>query len=201
VRRSRGRRGRIGARFVAIGRGNKEARRGVYSERDRPESVDRDRFEAEALPHVKRLYGTAYRMTGNAADAEDLVQETLLRAFRGFDRFRPGSNIRAWLYTILHHVRTDAFRRAGRRVQTEELAGDGPSVPPPQEGLVWGGETVERALARVPEVFREAVVLRDVEELSYAEIATALDVPQGTVMSRISRGRALLRRALGEGRS
>ncbi len=140
-------------------------------------------------------------MTGNAADAEDLVQETLLRAFRGFERFRRGSNIRAWLYTILHRVRTDAFRRAGRRVQTEELAVDGPAVPPPQEGLVWGGEAVERALLRVPEVFREAVLLRDVEELSYAEIATALDVPQGTVMSRISRGRALLRRALGESRS
>jgi RNA polymerase sigma-70 factor (ECF subfamily) len=163
--------------------------------------VDRDRFEAEALPHLKRLYGTAYRMTGNAADAEDLVQEALLRAFRGFDRFRAGSNIRAWLYTILHRVRTDTFRRAGRRVHTEELAGDGPSVPPPQEGLVWGGEAVERALLRVPEVFREAVLLRDVEELSYAEIATALEVPQGTVMSRISRGRALLRRALAESRS
>jgi RNA polymerase sigma-70 factor, ECF subfamily len=141
--------------------------------------VDRDRFEAEALPHLKRLYGTAYRMTGNAADAEDLVQEALLRAFRGFDRFRAGSNIRAWLYTILHRVRTDTF----------------------QEGLVWGGEAVERALLRVPEVFREAVLLRDVEELSYAEIATALEVPQGTVMSRISRGRALLRRALAESRS
>jgi RNA polymerase sigma-70 factor (ECF subfamily) len=160
--------------------------------------VDRERFEAEALPHWKRLYGTAYRMTGNAADAEDLVQETLLRALRGFERFRPGTNIKAWLYTILHRVRTDAFRRAGRRVQTEELSSDGPAVPASQESLVWGGEAVERALASVPEVFREAVLLRDVEELSYAEIAAALDVPQGTVMSRISRGRALLRRALGE---
>jgi RNA polymerase sigma-70 factor, ECF subfamily len=158
--------------------------------------VDRERFEAEALPHVKRLYGTAYRMTRNAADAEDLVQETLFRAFRGFEGFRPGTNIRAWLYTILHRVRTDALRRAGRRPQTEELVSDGPAVPAPQESLVWGGEDVERALGSVPEVFREAVLLRDVEELSYAEIAAALQVPQGTVMSRIYRGRALLRSAL-----
>ena len=158
--------------------------------------MDRERFEAEALPHWKRLYAVAYRMTGNAADAEDLVQETLLRAFRGFHHFRPGSNIRAWLYTILSRARTDAFRRSGRRVQTEELADDGPAVPAPQESLVWGGEEVERALSRVPEVFRQAVLLRDVEELSYAEIASALAIPQGTVMSRISRGRALLRRAL-----
>ncbi len=118
--------------------------------------MDRERFEAEVLPHVKRLYGTAYRMTRNSADAEDLVQETLFRAFRGFDRFRPGTNIRAWLYTILHRVRTDALRRAGRRPRTEELADDGPAVPAPQESLVWGGEAAERALARVPEVFREA---------------------------------------------
>jgi RNA polymerase sigma-70 factor (ECF subfamily) len=158
--------------------------------------VDRERFEAEALPHVKRLYGTAYRMTRNAADAEDLVQETLFRAFRGYDRFQPGTNIRAWLYTILHRVRTDALRRAGRRPLTEELADEGPPVPPPQEELTWGGETVERALGAVPEVFREAVLLRDVEELSYAEIAAALQIPQGTVMSRIYRGRALLRSAL-----
>jgi RNA polymerase sigma-70 factor, ECF subfamily len=158
--------------------------------------VDRERFETEALPHVKRLYATAYRMTRNVADAEDLVQETLFRAFRGFESFRPGTNIRAWLYTILHRVRTDALRRAGRRPQTEELVSDGPAVPAPQESLVWGGETVERALGTVPEIFREAVLLRDVEELSYAEIAAALQVPQGTVMSRIHRGRALLRSAL-----
>jgi RNA polymerase sigma-70 factor, ECF subfamily len=158
--------------------------------------VDRERFEAEALPHVKRLYGTAYRMTRNPADAEDLVQETLFRAFRGFDRFQPGTNIRAWLHTILHRVRTDALRRAGRRPQMEELTDDGPPVPPSQEALAWGGEAVERALRTVPAVFREAVLLRDVEELSYAEIAAALQVPQGTVMSRIHRGRALLRSAL-----
>ncbi len=137
-------------------------------------------------------------MTRNAADAEDLVQETLYRAFRGFDRFRPGTNIRAWLHTILQRVRTDALRRAGRRPQTEELDGEGPAMPAPQEALTWGGEAVERALGSVPEVFRTALLLRDVEELSYAEIAATLQVPQGTVMSRIHRGRTLLRAALAE---
>lgn len=158
--------------------------------------MDRDRFDTEALPYLKRLYGTAYRMTGNAADAEDLVQETLLRAFRSFHRFTPGTNLKAWLFTILHHVRTDGLRRAMRAPRTEELAGEGPAVPPPQEALASGGEDLARAIVALPEGFRLAVVLRDVEELSYGEIAEVLQVPLGTVMSRIHRGRALLRAAL-----
>ena len=164
--------------------------------------VDRDeRFEAEALPHMRSLYGTAYRMTRNAHDAEDLVQETFLRAYRAFDRFTPGTNIRAWLYTILHRVRTDAFRRAGRSPQH---GGAGRArarrCPPPQDALARGGEDLERALAALPEVFRTAVILRDVEDFSYEEIARILAVPIGTVMSRIHRGRALLRQALGGSR-
>jgi RNA polymerase sigma-70 factor, ECF subfamily len=135
-------------------------------------------------------------MTRNAHDAEDLVQETFLRAYRGFDRYEAGTNIRAWLFTILHRVRTDAFRRAGRSPQTVELVDDGPAVPAPQEALASGAEDIERALFALPEVFRVAVVLRDVEDLSYDEIAGALDIPIGTVMSRIHRGRALLRVAL-----
>jgi RNA polymerase sigma-70 factor (ECF subfamily) len=159
--------------------------------------VTRDeRFETEALPHLRALYGTAYRMTRNAHDAEDLVQETFLRAYRGFDRFEPGTNIRAWLFTILHRARTDAFRRAGRSPQTVEMIDEGPAVPAPQEALASGAEDIERALAGLPEVFRMAVVLRDVEDLSYDEIAGVLGVPVGTVMSRIHRGRGLLRTAL-----
>ena len=159
--------------------------------------MDRDeRFEAEALPHLRSLYGTAYRMTRNAHDAEDLVQETYLRAYRAFDGFRPGTNIRAWLYTILHRVRTDAFRRAARSPSTVELEGEGPGVPPPQDALARGGEDLERALMALPEAFRTAVVLRDVEDFTYEEIARVLAVPIGTVMSRIHRGRALLRQAL-----
>jgi RNA polymerase sigma-70 factor, ECF subfamily len=160
--------------------------------------VTRDeRFETEALPHLRALYGTAYRMTRNAHDAEDLVQETFLRAYRGFHRFEPGTNIKAWLFTILHRVRTDSFRRAGRSPQTVEMIAEGPAVPPPQDALASGVEDIERALAGIPEVFRSAIVLRDVEDLTYEEIATALSIPVGTVMSRIHRGRALLRAALG----
>jgi RNA polymerase sigma-70 factor (ECF subfamily) len=154
-------------------------------------------FEAEALPHLRSLYGTAYRMTRNAHDAEDLVQETLLRAYRAFEGFTPGTNIRAWLYTILHRARTDAFRKAGRSLKTVELEGEGPPVPPPQDALASGGEDLSRALESLPEVFRTAVVLRDVEDFSYEEIARILDVPVGTVMSRIHRGRAHLRTLLG----
>jgi RNA polymerase sigma-70 factor (ECF subfamily) len=159
--------------------------------------VDRDeRFEAEVLPFLRTLYGAAYRMTGNAYDAEDLVQETFLRAYRAFDRFRPGTNARAWLLTILQRVRTDAFRRRQRRPSTVELQGDGPATPPSQDALASGREDLERALRSLPGAFRDAVVLRDVQDLSYAEIAAALDIPVGTVMSRIHRGRALLRAAL-----
>jgi RNA polymerase sigma-70 factor (ECF subfamily) len=161
--------------------------------------VGRDeRFEAELLPQLRPLFAAAYRMTGNAHDAEDLVQETFLRAYRAIDRFEAGSNARAWLLTILQRVRTDAFRRRQRRPQTVELSGEGKeaAVPPPQQALASGYEDLERALAALPEAFRTAVVLRDVQDLSYAEIAHALGVPVGTVMSRIHRGRALLREAL-----
>jgi len=148
--------------------------------------------------HLRALYRTAYRMTRNAADAEDLVQETMLRAYRAFDTYTPGTNIRAWLYTILYRVRTDALRRAGRTPESVQLPDDGPAVPPEQDALARGGDAISRALEQLPEAFRAAVVLRDVEEFSYDEIARILDVPIGTVMSRIYRGRTLLRQALGD---
>jgi RNA polymerase sigma-70 factor (ECF subfamily) len=160
----------------------------------RPVFMSRDeRFEAEALPHLRALYGTAYRMTRNAHDAEDLVQETFLRAYRSFDGYTSGTNIRAWLYTILHRARTDALRRSGRTPETVELLDDGPPVPPAQDALAQGGEDIGRALEQLPEQFRTAVILRDIEDLSYEEIARVLEVPIGTVMSRIHRGRGLLR--------
>lgn len=147
---------------------------------------------------MRSLYGTALRMTRNAQDAEDLVQETMLRAYRGFRGFAPGTNIRAWLYTILNRVRTDVFRRRQRSIPTTELTGEGPPVPPAaQEALATGSEDIERALGEVPEPFRTAILLRDVEDFTYQEIAGMLDVPIGTVMSRIHRGRALLRERLG----
>jgi RNA polymerase sigma-70 factor (ECF subfamily) len=154
-----------------------------------------DTFEAEALPHMRSLYGTAYRLTRNAHDAEDLVQETFLRAYRSFGRYQPGTNIRAWLYTILHRARTDALRRRGRSPETVELAGEGPGVAGGQDSAA-AGRDVARALEELPEPFRTAVVLRDLEEFTYEEIAAIAEVPIGTVMSRIHRGRALLRTAL-----
>ncbi len=149
------------------------------------------------MPHARSLYGTALRLTRNPQDAEDLLQETLLRAYRGFASYRPGTNVRAWLFTILHRVRTDMLRKRGRSPQTTELLDDGPAVNPEHETrLTAGNEDVQRALGEVPEVFRSALVLRDVEEFSYEEIAGILGVPVGTVMSRIHRGRAHLRRLL-----
>jgi RNA polymerase sigma-70 factor, ECF subfamily len=159
-------------------------------------------FEAEALALLDSLYRTALRLTRVPADAEDLVQDTYLKAFRAADSFEAGTNLRAWLFTILHNsARNRARDRARERVtvdsETAERAADLPSV--------GGGETPETLLLRdtlaadlqaaidaLPDAFRQAVWLRDVEEFSYAEIAGMLDIPAGTVMSRISRGRRML---------
>jgi RNA polymerase sigma-70 factor (ECF subfamily) len=137
-------------------------------------------------------------MTRSHPDAEDLVQETYLRALRSFDRFTPGTNARAWLFTILHRARVDALRRMGRAIPTQELPEDGPAAPPVPESFVLGG--LERAIQALPEGLRSAVLLRDVEGFSYKEIAEILEVPLGTVMSRLHRGRLALRLALGDER-
>ena len=100
--------------------------------------------------HLRSLYRTAYRMTRNPADAEDLVQETFLRAYRAFDTYTPGTNIRAWLYTILYRVRTDSFRKAGRSPRTVELVDEGPAVPAPQEALAGGRRTWSVRWRRCP---------------------------------------------------
>jgi RNA polymerase sigma-70 factor (ECF subfamily) len=153
-------------------------------------------FEREALPQLQALFAGACRLTRDAADAEDLVQETYLRAFRAFHLYRPGTNIRAWLFTILYRVRADHFRKAARSPRTVELPLEGPAVEPAQHQLANGHELVQRALARLPEPFHSAVVLRDMHDFSYDEIAGILEVPIGTVMSRIHRGRAQLRQLL-----
>jgi RNA polymerase sigma-70 factor (ECF subfamily) len=158
-----------------------------------------ERFESEAMPHMRQLYGTAYRLTRNAADAEDLVQETFLRAYRAFASYTPGTNARAWLYTILYRVRADHYRRVSRSPRTVEMIGEGPAVAAPQEALAGGQEEIARALAGLPEAFRATVVLRDIQDFTYDEIAGILGVPIGTVMSRLHRGRALLRAALAGG--
>jgi RNA polymerase sigma-70 factor (ECF subfamily) len=154
-------------------------------------------FEVEALPHRPALLVTARRLTGRVDEAEDLVQETLLRALRSAHRYRPGTNARAWLVRILRRVRLDGLRKMRRKPATVLLEGDGPGVGAAQEWLATGGDALERALASLPEPYRSAVVLRDLRELRYDEIADVVGVPIGTVMSRIHRGRALLRAALG----
>src|SRR5436190_2466880 len=162
-------------------------------------------FEAEALAYLDSLYRTSLRLTRNPADAEDLVQDTYLKAFRAADRFEPGTNLRAWLFTILHNTARNRARDRARDAvtvdsETVERAADS---PPP--GASRTADTPESLLLRdtldpelqaavdaLPGAFREAVWLRDVEEFSYAEIAEMLQIPDGTVMSRISRGRRML---------
>lgn len=165
-------------------------------------------FEKAALVHLDALYQVALRLTRNRADAEDVVQEAVLRAFRGFDRFNPGTNCRAWLFTILRNVFLNRVRSQGREVPEADLGermttetavdGRGAGGNPEEELLlsVLHGD-VDRAVKALPLPFREAVVLADLEGLSYREVAEVLGCPVGTVMSRLSRGRALMRQELG----
>jgi RNA polymerase sigma-70 factor, ECF subfamily len=159
-------------------------------------------FEREALACLDSLYGTALRLTANPADAEDLVQDTYLKAFRSAAQFQPGTNLRAWLFTILHNTFLNSRRRVGKEpiaVGPEEIerAAAAPRTAvheTPEDILIRStiDADLQAALDGMPEAFRQAVWLRDVEEFSYAEIAKMLQVPIGTVMSRISRGRRLL---------
>jgi RNA polymerase sigma-70 factor (ECF subfamily) len=159
-----------------------------------------DTFEADALSHLDSLYGAALRLTRNADQAQDLVQETYLKAFRSAHRFETGTNLKAWLFTILHNTWRNLVRDRGRSpvdVDSEvvERAVDtGPRSESPEQAMVRRSldKGLRDALDALPPSFREAVWLRDVEEFSYAEIARMLEVPIGTVMSRISRGRRLL---------
>jgi len=152
-------------------------------------------FEAEALPHVDRLFRLAMWFERNRSEAEDLVQETMMHALQSFHRFQPGTNCRAWLTTILQHVRSNRRRALGRSPLVEDaddrIAATIPFVPPIPQYLT--DDEMLGALKRIPAVFQEVIVLCDVEELTYKEIADALAIPLGTVMSRLHRGRALLR--------
>jgi RNA polymerase sigma-70 factor (ECF subfamily) len=156
-------------------------------------------FEAEALPHADRLFRLAMWFEGNRAEAEDLMQETMLQALQSFHRFQPGTNCRAWLATILQHVRSNRRRARGRSPLVDDpddrLAQTMPFEPPVPQHL--SDEDILGALARIPAQCQEVIVLCDVEELTYKEIAEALAIPIGTVMSRLHRGRALLRAELG----
>jgi RNA polymerase sigma-70 factor (ECF subfamily) len=159
-------------------------------------------FTAEIMRLLEPLYADAMRLTRNRADAEDLLQDTLVKALRFEDRFTPGTNLKAWLFTILHNTWKNNLRGAARApvdVDSErvEEASDGVGVTDsetPERMLLRASldADLQAALDSMPEAFREAVWLRDVEEFTYAEIAEMLDVPIGTVMSRISRGRRML---------
>lgn len=155
-------------------------------------------FEAEAMPHVDRLFRLARWFERDRRDAEDLVQEALVQALKSFHRFVPGTNCRAWLVTILQHVRLNR-RRAAARLPTVADADDWIAdtvafVPAVPQQLT--DDDLLSALRRIPERHQEVILLCDVEEMSYREIAEALSVPIGTVMSRLHRGRALLRQQL-----
>jgi RNA polymerase sigma-70 factor (ECF subfamily) len=160
-------------------------------------------FAQAALAHIDSLYGTALRLTRSAPDAEDLVQDTYLKAFRSAHQFQAGTNLKAWLFTILHNTFRNIRRHDGRdpvdidSEAVEQAVDDAPATQSPEQMLTRAtlDADLQGALDALPPAFRQAVWLRDVEELSYAEMATVLGVPIGTVMSRISRGR----RALSEG--
>jgi RNA polymerase sigma-70 factor, ECF subfamily len=155
-------------------------------------------FEQEALPHVERLFRYAMWLERDRAAAEDLVQETMVQALQSFHRFAPGTNCRAWLMKILQHLRSNRLRARGRMPMLADLNDARvdalPFVPPVPQQLT--DETVLRALAAIPEPYQQVIVLCDVEELTYREISAALSIPIGTVMSRLHRGRSMLRAQL-----
>jgi RNA polymerase sigma-70 factor (ECF subfamily) len=173
------------------------------------DSGDRTTFEEEALAHADQLYRIALRLSGSQQAAEELVQETYLRAFRSWRSYRPGSNLAAWLATILRNVFLDEARRQQRRPVQEsfedtteyylynQLAGSGGE---PQEAVLnrLAGGAIVDALSDVPPAFREVVVLVDIGDFSYQEAADILGVPIGTVMSRLHRGRRALKQALAQ---
>ena len=167
-------------------------------------AANRARFESEALQHLDALYSFGLKLTHARDDAEDLVSDTLLRAFERWEQYRLGTNIRAWLFTILYH----SFVSRKRRVDARE-------VQPPDDADGWSGyeavgeadpegrfydsfldDEITRAIDALPPEYREAVILSDIHDLRYAEIAEVLGVPEGTVKSRLFRGRRILQKKL-----
>jgi RNA polymerase sigma-70 factor (ECF subfamily) len=174
-----------------------------------PQNDLESRFEADALPLLPGMYSAAYRLTRNAADAEDLVQETFLRAYRAFHQFEEGTNLKAWLYRILMNTFINDYRKRQRQPQTvsdDEIAdwylyskmAESGAEPSAETSVIEAlpDEDVQEALSSLPEQFRMAVLLADVEGFSYKEIAEIMGVPIGTVMSRLHRGRKALEKRL-----
>jgi RNA polymerase sigma-70 factor, ECF subfamily len=173
--------------------------------------VDKQRFRDEAIPLLDSLYAAALRMTRNPADAEDLIQETMLRAYRAFERFEEGTNIRAWLFRIMTNAYINTYRKRQREpikvpqddVEEfdlyQELKNHDPQFAITPETIVLDSlfeADILTAIEELPEQFRLAVVLSDVEGFTYAEMAEIMGVPMGTVMSRLHRGRKALQKRL-----
>lgn len=176
------------------------------------ESERRARFEKYALDYVDQLYAAAMRMTRNPQDAEDLVQEAYTKAYSAFHQYKPGTNLKAWLYRILTNTYINTYRKAQRQpqqtqtdtVEDWQMAQAAEHLP----GGLRSAETealdrlpdsdIKDALAQIPEEFRLTVYFTDVEGFAYKEVAQILDVPIGTVMSRLHRGRKLLRELLAD---
>jgi RNA polymerase sigma-70 factor (ECF subfamily) len=173
--------------------------------------AEADPFETEALAFLDALYRTGLRMTRSEAEAEDLVQETYIKTFRHRDQFTPGTNLKAWLFRILTNTFINQYRRKAARPETTELddveesilyrhmrdVSPGSASPDPEAELIDNtlSSEVKEALEALPEKFRTTVLL-DVEGFSYKEIAQMLDIPIGTVMSRLHRGRKFLQKRL-----
>jgi RNA polymerase sigma-70 factor (ECF subfamily) len=176
--------------------------------------AEQDRFAEDAMPLMGSLYSAALRMTRNPSDAEDLVQETYLKAYRGYGGFTEGTNLKAWLYRILTNTYINIYRAKQRRPDETELdESEDPYLYQRLGGLEaaqvgrsaedelmdWFTEAeIKTAVEELPEQFRMAVLLADVEGFSYKEIAEILEIPIGTVMSRLHRGRSRLQKALFE---
>jgi len=158
------------------------------------------RFELEAMPHLNDLFRTASRIVAERGNAEDVLQEVYLQAWKCFDRFEPGTNCRAWLYKILFHCASHHRRKWFRfplLKETEEHIEANLAAPAAVSQHLTDGEVLA-ALDQIPAEFRSVVMLVDVEEFAYKEVAEILGIPIGTVMSRLSRGRGLLRKKLAE---
>ncbi len=172
--------------------------------------ADQANFERDAMQYAPQLYSAALRMTRNPADAEDVVQETFLKAYRAYHTFQEGTNLKAWLYRILTNTYINKYRKKQRRPNEVELGdlqdlylfrrlGEASGASPSAEDSVlerFVDSDITQALESLPDHFRMPVLLADVEGFSYKEIAEILDIPIGTVMSRLHRGRKALQQKL-----